>query len=72
MAAVVAEPAAVFGCRPRVGGGVCFVGEREVLHAAGAGCARLHTEHGRQAFLPGGPGPGPRPRPRSRCAPPPR
>ncbi|XP_040421976.1 cilia- and flagella-associated protein 57 isoform X2 [Cygnus olor] len=53
MAAAVAEPAAVFGCRPRVGGGVCFVGEREVLHAAGAGCARLHTEHRRQAFLPG-------------------
>eukprot|EP00075_Anas_platyrhynchos_P029288 XP_027318541.1 cilia- and flagella-associated protein 57 isoform X2 [Anas platyrhynchos] len=53
MAAAVAEPVAVFGCRPGVGGGVCFVGEREVLHAAGTGCARLHTEHGQQAFFPG-------------------
>ncbi|NXX21492.1 CFA57 protein, partial [Podargus strigoides] len=53
MAAVVAKPAAVFGCRSRVAGGVCFLGEQVVLHAAGAGCLRLHIEQKRHKFIPG-------------------
>ncbi|OXB54055.1 hypothetical protein ASZ78_001295 [Callipepla squamata] len=53
MAAVAARPAAVFGCRPGVPGGVCFLQERLVLHAAGAACAQFHTEHRRHEFIPG-------------------
>ncbi|XP_027538817.1 cilia- and flagella-associated protein 57 isoform X2 [Neopelma chrysocephalum] len=52
MAAAVL-PVAVFGCRPRVAGGVCFLEERVVLHAAGAGCLRLHLEHKWHNFIPG-------------------
>ncbi|KAM3668616.1 cilia- and flagella-associated protein 57 [Ammospiza maritima maritima] len=46
-------PVAVFGCRPRVAGGVCFLEERVVLHAAGAGCLRLHIDHKWHNFIPG-------------------
>ncbi|NXS78086.1 CFA57 protein, partial [Erpornis zantholeuca] len=46
-------PVAVFGCRPRVAGGVCFLEERVVLHAAGAGCLRLHLEHKWHNFISG-------------------
>ncbi|XP_074762504.1 cilia- and flagella-associated protein 57 isoform X2 [Athene noctua] len=53
MSTVVAEPVAVFGCRPRVAGGLCFLEERVVLHAAGAGCLRLHLEQKRHRFIPG-------------------
>ncbi|XP_064521570.1 cilia- and flagella-associated protein 57 isoform X2 [Pseudopipra pipra] len=52
MAAAVL-PVAVFGCRPRVAGGVCFLEEQVVLHAAGAGCLRLHLEHKWHNFIPG-------------------
>ncbi|NXE75828.1 CFA57 protein, partial [Cochlearius cochlearius] len=53
MAAVEAQPAAVFGCRPRVAGGVCFLEDQVVLHAAGAGCLRLHLEQKWHKFIPG-------------------
>ncbi|XP_064003867.1 cilia- and flagella-associated protein 57 isoform X2 [Pogoniulus pusillus] len=53
MPTVVAQPVAVFGCRPRVGGGVCFVEDQVVLHAAGTGCLRLHLEQKWQKFIPG-------------------
>ncbi|KAM9280350.1 LOW QUALITY PROTEIN: cilia- and flagella-associated protein 57 [Cariama cristata] len=53
MAAVVAEPVAVFGCRPRVAGGVCFLEEQVVLNAAGAGCLRFHLKQKWQKFIPG-------------------
>ncbi|XP_072724848.1 cilia- and flagella-associated protein 57 isoform X3 [Ciconia boyciana] len=53
MSAVVAQPVAVFGCRPRVAGGVCFVEDQVVLHAAGAGCLRLHLEQKWHKFIPG-------------------
>ncbi|NXQ57490.1 CFA57 protein, partial [Anthoscopus minutus] len=46
-------PVAVFGCRPWVAGGVCFLEEQVVLHAAGAGCLRLHLEHKWHNFIPG-------------------
>ncbi|NXE28155.1 CFA57 protein, partial [Ardeotis kori] len=70
-AAAAVQPVAVFGCRPRVAGGVCFVEDQVVLHAAGAGCLWLHLEQKQHKFIPGGtdPGPGPlsppsaRPRP---------
>ncbi|XP_051664411.1 cilia- and flagella-associated protein 57 isoform X2 [Manacus candei] len=52
MAAAVL-PVAVFGCRPRVAGGVCFLEEQVLLHAAGAGCLRLHLEHKWHNFIPG-------------------
>ncbi|XP_065602497.1 cilia- and flagella-associated protein 57 [Cyrtonyx montezumae] len=53
MWSVAAEPAAVFGCRPAVSGGVCFLEERLVLHAAGAACAQFHTEQRWHKFIPG-------------------
>ncbi|NXW07254.1 CFA57 protein, partial [Fregetta grallaria] len=53
MSAVVAQPVAVFGCRPRVAGGVCFLEDQVVLHAAGAGCLRLHLEQKWHKFIPG-------------------
>ncbi|NXG56788.1 CFA57 protein, partial [Hemiprocne comata] len=53
MSAVVAEPVAVFGCRPRVAGGVCFLEDQVVLHAAGAGCLQLHLEQKWHKFIPG-------------------
>ncbi|XP_071420692.1 cilia- and flagella-associated protein 57 isoform X1 [Pithys albifrons albifrons] len=53
MAAAAVLPVAVFGCRPRVAGGVCFLEEQVVLHAAGAGCLRLHLEHKWHNFIPG-------------------
>ncbi|XP_054141472.1 cilia- and flagella-associated protein 57 [Melozone crissalis] len=52
-AAAAVLPVAVFGCRPRVAGGVCFLEERVVLHAAGAGCLRLHIDHKWHNFIPG-------------------
>ncbi|XP_064311392.1 cilia- and flagella-associated protein 57 [Phalacrocorax carbo] len=52
-AAVAAQPVAVFGCRPRVAGGVCFLEDQVVLHAAGAGCLRLHLEQKWHKFIPG-------------------
>uniref|UniRef100_A0A8C4V989 Cilia and flagella associated protein 57 n=1 Tax=Falco tinnunculus TaxID=100819 RepID=A0A8C4V989_FALTI len=52
-AAVAAQPVAVFGCRPRVAGGVCFLEEQVVLHAAGAGCLRVHLEQKWHKFIPG-------------------
>ncbi|NXT29628.1 CFA57 protein, partial [Syrrhaptes paradoxus] len=52
-AGVAAEAVAVFGCRPRVAGGVCFLEEQVVLHAAGAGCLRLHLEQKWHKFIPG-------------------
>lgn len=61
MSAVTAQPVAVFGCRPRVAGGVCFVEDQVVLHAAGAGCLQLHLEQKWHKFIPGGPDPGPGP-----------
>ncbi|XP_042660049.1 cilia- and flagella-associated protein 57 isoform X2 [Tyto alba] len=53
MATVAVQPVAVFGCRPRVAGGVCFVEDQVVLHAAGAGCLRLHLEQKWHKFIPG-------------------
>ncbi|XP_048168843.1 cilia- and flagella-associated protein 57 isoform X1 [Corvus hawaiiensis] len=53
MAGAAVLPVAVFGCRPRVAGGVCFLEERVVLHAAGAGCLRLHLEHKWHNFISG-------------------
>ncbi|NXK61399.1 CFA57 protein, partial [Sylvietta virens] len=53
MAGAAVLPVAVFGCRPRVAGGVCFLEEQVVLHAAGAGCLRLHLEHKWHNFIPG-------------------
>uniref|UniRef100_A0A8C3R6X7 Cilia and flagella associated protein 57 n=1 Tax=Cyanoderma ruficeps TaxID=181631 RepID=A0A8C3R6X7_9PASS len=53
MAGADVLPVAVFGCRPRVAGGVCFLEEQVVLHAAGAGCLRLHLEHKWHNFIPG-------------------
>ncbi|XP_054689063.1 cilia- and flagella-associated protein 57 isoform X1 [Grus americana] len=53
MSAVVAQPVAVFGCRPRVAGGVCFLEDQVVLHAAGAGCLRFHLEQKWHKFIPG-------------------
>ncbi|NXJ89257.1 CFA57 protein, partial [Corythaixoides concolor] len=53
MSAVEVQPVAVFGCRPRVAGGVCFLEEQIVLHAAGAGCLRLHLEQKWHKFIPG-------------------
>ncbi|NXW49021.1 CFA57 protein, partial [Nyctiprogne leucopyga] len=53
MPAVEAQPVAVFGCRPGVAGGVCFLEEQEVLHAAGAGCLRLHLQQKWHKFIPG-------------------
>ncbi|NXC40825.1 CFA57 protein, partial [Penelope pileata] len=53
MSSAAAHPAAVFGCRPGVAGGLCFVEEQVVLHAAGAGCAQFHTEQRWHRFLPG-------------------
>ncbi|XP_049664246.1 cilia- and flagella-associated protein 57 [Accipiter gentilis] len=53
MSAVTAQPVAVFGCRPRVAGGVCFVEDQVVLHAAGAGCLQLHLEQKWHKFIPG-------------------
>ncbi|NXL26795.1 CFA57 protein, partial [Glaucidium brasilianum] len=50
---VVAEPVAVFGCQPRVAGGLCFLEEQVVLHAAGAGCLRLHLEQKWHKFIAG-------------------
>uniref|UniRef100_A0A8B9NKF6 Cilia and flagella associated protein 57 n=1 Tax=Accipiter nisus TaxID=211598 RepID=A0A8B9NKF6_9AVES len=40
MSAVTAQPVAVFGCRPRVAGGVCFVEDQVVLHALSSVPAR--------------------------------
>ncbi|XP_068879220.1 cilia- and flagella-associated protein 57 [Aphelocoma coerulescens] len=53
MAGAAVLPVAVFGCRPRVAGGLCFLEERVVLHAAGAGCLRLHLEHKWHNFISG-------------------
>ncbi|KAL2301784.1 hypothetical protein Nmel_011180 [Mimus melanotis] len=53
MAGAAVLPVAVFGCRPGVAGGVCFLEEQVVLHAAGAGCLRLHLEHKWHNFIPG-------------------
>ncbi|NXV32406.1 CFA57 protein, partial [Rissa tridactyla] len=53
MSAVVAQPVAVFGCRPRVAGGVCFLEDQVVLHAAGTGCLQLHLEQKWHKFVPG-------------------
>ncbi|KAM9379148.1 cilia- and flagella-associated protein 57 [Phaethornis superciliosus] len=53
MAAAVVEPVAVFGCRPRVAGGVCFVEDQVVLYAAGAGCLQLHLQQKWHKFIPG-------------------
>ncbi|XP_063263369.1 LOW QUALITY PROTEIN: cilia- and flagella-associated protein 57 [Prinia subflava] len=53
MAGTAVLPVAVFGCRPRVAGGVCFLEEQVVLHAAGAGCLRLHLQHKWHNFIPG-------------------
>ncbi|KAK2543324.1 Cfap57 [Columba livia] len=53
MAAAGAQPVAVFGCRPRVAGGVCFLEDQVVLHAAGAGCLQLHLEQKWHKFIPG-------------------
>ncbi|NWZ34085.1 CFA57 protein, partial [Brachypodius atriceps] len=53
MAGADVLPVAVFGCRPRVAGGVCFLEEQVVLHAAGTGCLRLHLEHKWHNFIPG-------------------
>ncbi|NWQ73156.1 CFA57 protein, partial [Columbina picui] len=47
------QPVAVFGCRPRVAGGVCFLEDQVVLHAAGAGCLQLHLEQKWHKFIPG-------------------
>lgn len=63
MSAVVAQPVAVFGCRPRVAGGVCFLEDQVVLHAAGTGCLQLHLEQKWHKFVPGATGPGPSPEP---------
>ncbi|NXV71523.1 CFA57 protein, partial [Atlantisia rogersi] len=52
MAAAV-EPVAVYGCRPRVAGGVCFLQDQVVLHAAGTGCLRLHLQQKWHKFIPG-------------------
>ncbi|XP_032302082.1 cilia- and flagella-associated protein 57 isoform X2 [Coturnix japonica] len=52
-AAAEVEPVAVFGCRPGVSGGLCFLEEHLVLHAAGAACALFHTEHRWHKFIPG-------------------
>ncbi|NXI39863.1 CFA57 protein, partial [Galbula dea] len=53
MSAVVAQTVAVFGCRPRVAGGVCFLEDQVVLHAAGTGCLQLHLEQKWHKFIPG-------------------
>uniref|UniRef100_A0A8C3K055 Cilia and flagella associated protein 57 n=1 Tax=Calidris pygmaea TaxID=425635 RepID=A0A8C3K055_9CHAR len=53
MSAVAAQPVAVFGCRPRVAGGVCFLEDQVVLHAAGTGCLQLHLEQKWHKFIPG-------------------
>ncbi|XP_071666051.1 cilia- and flagella-associated protein 57 isoform X3 [Patagioenas fasciata] len=53
MAAAGAQPVAVFGCRPRVAGGVCFLEDHVVLHAAGAGCLQRHLEQKWHKFIPG-------------------
>ncbi|XP_067997149.1 cilia- and flagella-associated protein 57 [Melanerpes formicivorus] len=53
MSTVVAQPVAVFGCRPRVGGGVCFLEDHVVLHAAGTGCLRFHLQQKWHKFIPG-------------------
>ncbi|XP_032923476.1 cilia- and flagella-associated protein 57 [Catharus ustulatus] len=53
MAGAAVLPVAVFGCRPAVAGGVCFLEEQVVLHAAGAGCLRLHLEYKWHNFIPG-------------------
>uniref|UniRef100_A0A8C9LBG8 Cilia and flagella associated protein 57 n=1 Tax=Pavo cristatus TaxID=9049 RepID=A0A8C9LBG8_PAVCR len=53
MSSVAAQPAAVFGYRPGVSGGVCFLEERLVLHAAGAACAQFHTDQRWHKFIPG-------------------
>lgn len=63
MAGAAVLPVAVFGCRPGVAGGVCFLEEQVVLHAAGAGCLRLHLEHKWHNFIPGATDPGPDPNP---------
>lgn len=63
MAGAAVLPVAVFGCRPAVAGGVCFLEEQVVLHAAGAGCLRLHLEYKWHNFIPGGTDPGPDPNP---------
>ncbi|NXP45592.1 CFA57 protein, partial [Heliornis fulica] len=47
------QPVAVYGCRPRVAGGVCFLEDQVVLHAAGTGCLRLHLEERWHKFIPG-------------------
>ncbi|NWX48456.1 CFA57 protein, partial [Steatornis caripensis] len=52
-AAVAVQPVAVFGCRPRVAGGVCFLEDHVVLHAAGTGCLQLHLEQKWHKFIPG-------------------
>lgn len=54
MSVVEAQPAAVFGCRPGVSGGICFLEEQLVLYAAGAACAQFHTEQRWHKFIPGG------------------
>lgn len=64
MAGADVLPVAVFGCRPGVAGGVCFLEEQVVLHAAGTGCLRLHLEHKWHNFIPGGTDPRPYPKPR--------
>ncbi|NWW51325.1 CFA57 protein, partial [Pedionomus torquatus] len=53
MVRVTAQPVAVFGCRPRVAGGVCFLEDQVVLHAAGTGCLQIHLEQKWQKFIPG-------------------
>lgn len=53
MSVVEAQPAAVFGCRPGVSGGICFLEEQLVLYAAGAACAQFHTEQRWHKFIPG-------------------
>ncbi|NWR55089.1 CFA57 protein, partial [Bucorvus abyssinicus] len=53
MFAVAPQPVAVFGCRPGVAGGVCFLEDQVVLHAAGAGCLRFHLEQKWHKFIPG-------------------
>ncbi|NXN29526.1 CFA57 protein, partial [Nycticryphes semicollaris] len=53
MSAVAAQPVAVFGCRPRVAGGVCFLEDQVVLHAAGTGCLQLHLVQKWHKFIPG-------------------
>ncbi|XP_072199610.1 cilia- and flagella-associated protein 57 [Excalfactoria chinensis] len=51
--AAAAEPVAVFGCRPGVSGGLCFLEEHLVMHAAGAACTQFHKEERWHEFLPG-------------------